>query len=97
MPKPVRKEPERIFRDPFLEEMRRDHPEVWAEFAETYLSEPGRRIDDIIGGECKGCGAHVIEDHTLHQEWHMKINFAIFAIAGFIMNHIDRHAEARPA
>ena len=82
MPTPVRRV---TYEDPFLNEMR-VHP-LFREFEKDYHPQK------INGGECTACGAHVIENKKLHQEWHMKLNWAVWLMADWALRQMDRNAQ----
>jgi hypothetical protein len=83
MPKPVHK-PKGTDTESFLEWSRQEAPEVTAAFESQYEDAA------IIGGECKRCGAHVVEQNQLHKDWHRGLNFVVWFLGSVL------RAEASP-
>lgn len=73
MPKPVHK-PKGTDTESLWEWAIRDSPELLAEFEAGYEDSP------IIGGECKRCWSHVVENNEGHKRWHKEMNFAIWIV-----------------
>lgn len=70
MPKPVSKF--LTGGDAFLADCKKISPKLVEEFLETYVDV------EITAGECKRCGAHIIENNEVHKKWHRSLSLMIF-------------------
>ncbi len=70
MPKPVRNKGTDT--ESLIPWAQQHSPALLAEFDKGYEDAP------IIAGECRRCGAHVVEKNELHKFWHRSLNFAMW-------------------